>query len=117
MKLFDRKDYKNIVREIGHSGVAVLIILLFGIKGHAGPISGYIVLLLALLKEWRQGKVNGLKARGDVTVDIHWSDGTLQEVTLTADNTGTYDLRYQGKTIEVELQAGEPISVEPQLFN
>lgn len=39
--------------------------------------NGYIHLLPALPKAWSKGKVKGLKARGNYTVDMSWEDGKI----------------------------------------
>lgn len=51
--------------------------------------NGVIVLLPALPEEWSSGSVKGLKARGDVTVDIDWQDGRIVYAKLTANLGGT----------------------------
>ena len=38
---------------------------------------GEIALLPALPKEWNQGHIHGIKARGNFKVDINWKDGRL----------------------------------------
>ncbi|KAM0012810.1 putative alpha-L-fucosidase [Helianthus debilis subsp. tardiflorus] len=46
-----------------------------------------IYLIPALPRDkWRNGSVEGLKARGNVTVSISWSDGDLHELRLWSDN-------------------------------
>lgn len=45
--------------------------------------NGYIELLPALPKEWSNGSARGLKARGNVTVDMTWNNGTVTEVNIT----------------------------------
>jgi alpha-L-fucosidase 2 len=44
---------------------------------------GIIHILPALPDVWRSGKVSGLKARGNLTVDIEWNDGSLTEFTIS----------------------------------
>lgn len=36
-----------------------------------------IVLLPALPKEWKSGKVTGLRARGGYTISMEWEDGKI----------------------------------------
>lgn len=46
--------------------------------------NGIIVLLPALPEKWASGSVSGLKARGNVKVDISWEDGKVVGAKLTA---------------------------------
>ena len=44
---------------------------------------GYINVLPALPKVWKtQGKVTGMKAKGNFTVDFNWADGLCQRVVI-----------------------------------
>ncbi|MCC8071884.1 MAG: glycoside hydrolase family 95 protein [Bacteroidales bacterium] len=62
-----------------------------------------ITLLPALPAQWPDGEVSGLKARGNVTVDMRWADGHLVEATLTSPTTKSVDLIYDGKSHRVAL--------------
>lgn len=46
---------------------------------------GKIFLLSALPSSWKNGKVTGLKAMGNVTVDIEWENGKLKSYNLDGD--------------------------------
>jgi alpha-L-fucosidase 2 len=53
-------------------------------QSHVGEIN----LLPALPKNWREGQVTGLRARGGYTVDIAWKDGRLTNAEVVADKDG-----------------------------
>lgn len=55
--------------------------------------NGFIDILPALPKAWGEGSVCGLKARGDVTADIHWKNGIPQTVVLRSGHDGPIHLR------------------------
>ena len=76
----------------------------FQIDGNFGCAAGVCEMLLqshdnavhllpALPDAWSQGEVKGLKARGAFTVDISWTDGQLQQTTITSKIGGTLRLR------------------------
>lgn len=46
--------------------------------------NGYIEPLPALPSAWQDGSVQGLKARGNFTVDIEWESGSLKSCTLSS---------------------------------
>ncbi|TCD28558.1 glycoside hydrolase family 95 protein [Pedobacter psychrodurus] len=49
---------------------------------------GYIHLLPALPKVWKEGKITGLMSRGAFTVDIKWVAGKLKTATVTPKKAG-----------------------------
>ena len=59
---------------------------------------GKIFLLPALPTSWKNGKVTGLKAVGNVTVDIEWKDGKLSEYRLDGD-VSKIDVIYNGEKL------------------
>ncbi|NGO69920.1 glycoside hydrolase family 95 protein [Streptomyces boncukensis] len=57
---------------------------------------GAVELLPALPAAWPEGSVRGLRARGDLTVDLVWKDGTPRTVTVRAGRDGDVRLRGLG---------------------
>lgn len=90
----------------------------FQIDGNFGFTAGVAEALLqshtesihflpALPKSWVNGEVKGLKARGDLTVDLKWENGDLVEARVVSGNSGTYEFIYNGLAKSIELRADE----------
>jgi alpha-L-fucosidase 2 len=78
------------------------------LQSHAGELH----FLPALPAAWASGSVSGLRARGDVVVDLVWESGRAKEATLRAGSAGEVQLRApNGQKIEgalkVRLRTGE----------
>lgn len=71
------------------------------IQSHAGVIE----LLPALPKEWSAGHVRGIKARGNIIVDMEWKDGKVTRYTLTTNTPNPAPVTV--------LVNGEHLSVTP----
>ena len=67
---------------------------------------GEIILLPALPKEWKDGEVKGLRAKGGVSIDISWKDGKLVSAYITSDKGGEYRVRYKDELKLVAAPAG-----------
>jgi alpha-L-fucosidase 2 len=50
-------------------------------------------ILPALPALWPNGRVRGLRARGDLSVDITWAAGAAREITVTAGRAGRVTVR------------------------
>ena len=81
----------------------------FQIDGNFGAVSGIaemlmqstdntIYLLPALPEKWKNGSIKGLRAKGNIKVDIEWKDGKLADYKLTG-NTANVRVVYNGKKI------------------
>jgi alpha-L-fucosidase 2 len=46
--------------------------------------SGFIDILPALPRAWPNGQVRGLRARGDLTLDLQWKNGRVQTIAFVA---------------------------------
>ena len=68
---------------------------------------GVIRLLPALPEEWATGSVEGLKARGNFTVDMRWEDGQLAQASVLAVKGGRTKVVYGEQTFELDLAVGE----------
>jgi len=106
IKLFQRSTSDNLLNEhppfqidgnFGYTaGVAEVLM-----QSH----EGFIRILPALPTNWTTGKIEGLKARGNVEVGIEWKAGTLVKITLKSKEDKICQLRYNAKDGEVALKA------------
>ena len=73
-----------------------------------------IKLLPALPEQWPDGHANGLRARGDYTVDIQWEDGELLCATIhfgTCAVSGNLPVVYGRATTDVAVKPGESVTL------
>ena len=86
---------------------------------------GYIQFLPALPKEWENGYVKGIVARGNFVIDMEWSSGTADSFTITSQNGGKFIGEYKnlssykvtdslGNSIPVEISGSDKISFVTQ---
>jgi len=80
------------------AGVAEMLV-----QSHSGEIS----LLPALPSDWKSGKITGLKARGNITINLEWKDGQLTNAELTSPRQQTVSVRYKGYQKSFTLKGGE----------
>ncbi|MFP4548361.1 MAG: glycosyl hydrolase family 95 catalytic domain-containing protein [Fidelibacterota bacterium] len=91
----------------------------FQIDGNFGYTAGVAEMLLqsheeniirilpALPEQWKTGHVLGLKARGDITVDIYWQENSLMKVVFHAHKNNKFTLIYDEIRVPVNLKKGE----------
>jgi alpha-L-fucosidase 2 len=72
------------------------------LQSHAGAIH----LLPALPSKWHTGQVTGLRAKGNIEVDLSWENGCLVEATIKAFSSRSMFLRYRGQTVQIVLEPG-----------
>jgi alpha-L-fucosidase 2 len=97
----------------------------FQIDGNFGYTAGIAEMLLqsheerklrllpALPAAWSSGSITGLRARGDIEVDIYWEDNTLAKAVIHAKKTAHVEIVYQDKELPIELTAGKPFTFIP----
>ena len=71
---------------------------------------GILRLLPALPSNWSQGSIKGLKARGNIIVDLNWKNNSLQQIQLLAGHNTQKELLYRDQQITVNLKAGVPFT-------
>lgn len=74
--------------------------------------STVIELLPALPKEWSNGKVSGLCARGGYEVSFEWKDGKVRDAQIKAKKAGTVTLLYNNQRKTLKLKAGQTLPVK-----
>jgi alpha-L-fucosidase 2 len=75
--------------------------------------NGTITILPALPSCWANGKVTGLKAEGNITVDVEWQNGQPTRVTLTNCSNKKQTVKVStpdGKTGKLTLKANNTIT-------
>ena len=81
----------------GNFGATAGITEMF-IQSHLGSPDNRIVELLPALPDvWKNGRIKGVKARGNLTFDIEWTDGKLKEATVYAENDSVLRLKLNSR--------------------
>ncbi|MBN2165987.1 MAG: glycoside hydrolase family 95 protein [Marinilabiliaceae bacterium] len=68
-----------------------------------------IHLLSALPDMWGDGSVSGLKARGNVTVNLKWKDRSLEQVLLTPTTPKSFVVKYRNWQRVISPKTNKPI--------
>ncbi len=105
----------------GTAGITEMLI-----QSHLGnPDNRIVELLPALPDSWQNGKIKGIKARGNLTFDIEWSHGKLTQATVTATKDSNLQLKLNSRTglpnesdhiivgnvLKAQIKAGESIKL------
>lgn len=87
------------------------------LQSHLGSWNqGYeLDLLPALPQAWDKGSVKGIKARGDVEVDLIWENHTLQSIVLRGHSDQRFKLRYGNRSKTIELKKGQQLVFDGKL--
>jgi alpha-L-fucosidase 2 len=78
--------------------------------------NGVIRILPALPKEWPQGSIKGLKARGNFKVNIEWENGTLKTVEIKSIDGAPFILAFKDKKIEQATEKGKTYRFDGSLI-
>ncbi|KRE46826.1 glycosyl hydrolase family 95 catalytic domain-containing protein [Paenibacillus sp. Soil724D2] len=81
------------------------------LQSHAGEIN----LLPALPRKWHTGKVSGLRAKGNIEVDIVWENGKLMEATIQAFSDGRTFLRFREQSVPLDLTTNTVYKIDKLL--
>ncbi len=73
--------------------------------------NGEVHLLPALPRRWPDGAVRGLRARGNITVDMVWQAGRVVSAKLVSPEPGQVTLRSGESTRQIRLVPGTPANV------
>lgn len=98
----------------------------FQIDGNFGYTAGVVELLLqshegfirvlpTLPENWASGKISGLKARGNIKVDLEWEDGKLIKIGLVSQKNKTSSIKYKDVSITIELTKNKKIWLDKNL--
>jgi alpha-L-fucosidase 2 len=120
-----KRDTERNLLTFSRGGVAGAEENIFAIDGNTGASSGIAEMLLqsqdgvhllpALPKEWADGSVRGLRARGGFEVDIRWQAGALKSAVIYADRAGKRIVRYGRRLQEFEFKAGQALHLDESL--
>jgi alpha-L-fucosidase 2 len=92
----------------------------FGITGTMSEMflqsqTGELDLLPALPKDWPDGSISGLRARGGYTVAMVWKKGHLTSLAVTCTWGTGGRIRYEGRELDLHLKPGQTLHLNGAL--
>lgn len=72
---------------------------------------GFLHLLPALPDAWKEGSVEGLRARGNFLVNLTWRGGKLVQATVVSQSGEPCKVHYDGKTLNFNTQRGKSYTI------
>ena len=105
--LFDEHPPFQIDGNFGYTAAVAELLL----QSHEGPLR----ILPALPPNWKNGSISGIKARGNIEVDIAWENGKLTKLGLLAKEAKTVHLKYGAMETSIELPKNKKIFVNEAL--
>ena len=72
---------------------------------------GFIQLLPALPDVWHEGKLTGVRARGNFSIDMEWKDNNLTKAVVHSGSGTPCHLLYKGKELQFETKAGQNYTI------
>ena len=92
----------------GTAGVCEMLM-----QSHAEEKNHWVIELLpALPKEWSEGSVSGLCARGGFELSFQWKGGHVRRAEMKARQSGTVTLLYNSQRKTFKLKAGQTLPVK-----
>ncbi len=92
----------------GTAGVCEMLM-----QSHAEEKNHWVIELLpALPKEWSEGSVSGLCARGGFELSFQWKGGHVRRAEMKASQSGTVTLLYNSQRKTLKLKAGQTLPVK-----
>jgi alpha-L-fucosidase 2 len=76
---------------------------------------GFLHLLPALPKTWKEGYINGIVGRGNITVNLQWKDGLLEKASFLPERDIEFYIYYKGMKKAFDGKAGQKITLNQRL--
>lgn len=67
---------------------------------------GFIHILPALPDVWHEGRITGIKAKGNFTVDLFWNDNNLTKAVVHSGSGVPCNVYYKGKELKFDTIKG-----------